>query len=176
VVTIKVKKLHPDARLPSFGTAGAAGADLFAVLDCNYPLGPGETARIPLGFACEIPPGYEIQVRPRSGLAARYAVTVTNSPGTVDCDFRGEMMVLLINHGPTTIYIAPGDRVAQAVVNAVPKVEYVLVDELGDTGRGAGGFGSTGGFATHAAGCPHKAGCLTSEECATMTRLGADRR
>ncbi len=144
LIVVKVKKLRPGAQLPAFGSAGAAGADLFAVLEDDVWLNPGDLVPVPLGFACEIPEGFEIQVRPRSGLAAKHGVTVANSPGTVDCDFRGEMMVLLVNHGGQSVVIRNGDRVAQAVLKSVPQVEYVEVEELGTTARGAGGFGSTG--------------------------------
>lgn len=118
--------------------------DLHAALDAPIQIAPGAVAAVPTGLAMAIPHGYEGQVRPRSGLAIKHAVTVVNAPGTVDEDFRGPVMVLLINHGREPFTIAHGDRVAQMVIAPVSQAEVVEVAELGQTERGAGGFGSTG--------------------------------
>lgn len=107
-------------------------------------LRPGAVALVPTGFAYEIPPGFEMQVRPRSGLAFKHGVTVLNAPGTIDADYRGELKVLLINHGPEPFEIKPGERIAQIVVAPVSAAVFTEVRELSDTQRGAGGFGSTG--------------------------------
>ena len=107
-------------------------------------LEPGDRALIPTGFALEIPVGYEAQVRPRSGLALKHGVTLLNTPGTIDADYRGELMVILINHGSEPFLIRRGDRIAQLVIAPIAQVEVIAVDVLGATGRGQGGFGSTG--------------------------------
>ena len=136
------KRLHPDAVVPEFKTAGGAGADLYSVEDVH--IAEGETKIVKLGFAVSIPHGYEIQVRPRSGLAIKHGITVLNSPGTVDSDYRGEMMVILSNFGKSYFKVKVGDRIAQAVVSVVPQTSFVEVEDLDVTERGAGGFGSTG--------------------------------
>jgi dUTP pyrophosphatase len=118
--------------------------DLHAALDTAMQLAPGAVAAIPTGLAMAIPRGYEGQVRPRSGLAAKHAVTVVNAPGTIDADYRGEVKVLLINHGREPFAIAHGDRVAQLIIAPVVQAELAVVEELSETDRGAGGFGSTG--------------------------------
>lgn len=141
-VKIKVKKNHPEAQLPKMAYATDAGADVHSVE--NAHLRPGQTKVIDLGFSVEIPPGWEIQVRPRSGLAAKKGVTVLNSPGTVDAPYRGPMKVILHNSSEQALYINTGDRIAQFCVRRVPQVSYEWADELSDTDRGAGGFGSTG--------------------------------
>lgn len=125
-------------------TAGAAGLDVVAALDGPLTLPPGEWAAVPTGLVCVVPMGWEIQVRPRSGLAFRSGVTVLNSPGTIDADYRGELKVLLINHGREPFVVERGMRVAQLVVGPVAPVTIQVVAELDDTARGAGGFGSTG--------------------------------
>lgn len=122
----------------------AAGLDLCAAIDEPITLAPGASAAIGTGLAMAIPPGYEGQVRPRSGLAKNHEVTVLNAPGTIDSDFRGHAMVLLINHGREPFVIKTGERIAQLVIAPVAQAELVEVDELDDTNRGAGGFGSTG--------------------------------
>ena len=139
---IKFKKLNDNAVIPAYQTKGSAGADLVSVEEKT--LIPGETAMVSTGFSMEIPDGYEVQIRPRSGLAAKHSITVTNSPGTVDSDFRGEVKVILTNLGKADFTIKPGDRVAQMVVAKVEQPEFELVDELSETERGEGGFGSTG--------------------------------
>ena len=144
---LRVYKMRPDALVPSYETRGAAGLDLAACLDAPLVLEPGHVARIPTGLRIALPPGHEGQVRPRSGLAARHGITVLNAPGTVDEDYRGEVQVLLINHGAEAFTIAHGDRVAQLVIAPVTHAQVETVSEeasLGITGRGQGGFGSTG--------------------------------
>ena len=132
--------------LPSYQSAHAAGLDLVAAMpeDAPVSLEPSDRALVPTGFALELPEGYEAQVRPRSGLALKHGVTVLNSPGTIDADYRGEVMVILINLGSDAFLIQRGDRIAQLVVSPVTHVEIVAVEELGATKRGTGGFGSTG--------------------------------
>ncbi|ORE92808.1 dUTP diphosphatase [Aurantimonas sp. 22II-16-19i] len=153
-VTVRVMRLaagaegasgdREPAALPDYASAGAAGADLRACLDAPLTLAPGARAMVPTGLAVELPEGFEMQIRPRSGLAAKHGVTVLNAPGTVDADYRGEVKVLLVNLGEETVTIAAGDRIAQAVIAPVTRAEFTLVDGLSDTMRGAGGFGSTG--------------------------------
>ena len=130
--------------LPGYASPGSAGLDLRAAVDAELRLAPGERARVPTGFAIELPAGHEGQVRPRSGLADRHGVTLANSPGTIDADYRGELQVLLINLGSEPFVVRRGDRLAQLVVAPVARARAVEVEELSDTGRGAGGFGSTG--------------------------------
>ena len=132
--------------LPAYQTAHAAGLDLLAAVPEDAPifLAPGEHAMIPTGLAIALPVGHEAQVRPRSGLAAKHGVTVLNSPGTVDADYRGEICVLLINHGDETFLVQRGERIAQMVIAPVSRVELVPTDSLSATDRGSGGFGSTG--------------------------------
>lgn len=132
--------------LPAYQTAQAAGADLHAAVPAESPmeLAPGQRAIVPCGFAMALPPGFEAQVRPRSGLAAKHGVTVLNSPGTIDADYRGEVMVIVINLGPDVFTIARGERIAQMVIAPVVQPAFVLGDDLDATERGTGGFGSTG--------------------------------
>jgi len=132
--------------LPALATRLAAGADLRAALPENAPLTllPGERALVPCGFAMALPAGFEAQVRPRSGLAVRHGITVLNAPGTIDADYRGEVMVPLINLGQEAFTLARGERIAQLVIAAVAQPLFSLEDELDETERGAGGFGSTG--------------------------------
>ena len=145
-ITIKVKRLAggADLALPALATAHAAGADLRAAVSGPVVIGPGEIRLIPCGFAMAIPPGYEAQVRPRSGLSSQHGLTVINSPGTIDADYRGEVQVPLVNHGKEPFTVERGMRIAQMVIAAVPKVTYVEVEELDETARGKGGFGHTG--------------------------------
>ncbi len=135
-----------DLPLPRQHSAGAAGADLVAALgaDAELTLAPGARALVPCGFAMALPPGYEAQVRPRSGLAARHGVTVLNAPGTIDADYRGEVQVILVNLGEAPFAIRRGDRIAQMVVAPVSAVAFSLRETLDETERGAAGFGSTG--------------------------------
>lgn len=132
--------------LPAYATPGAAGADLRANLPDRgtITLAPGARALVPTGMAMEIPQGYEVQLRPRSGLAHKHGVTLTNSPGTIDSDYRGPLGVLMINHGEAPFDIVHGERIAQMVVAPVVQADMIAVDALDDTDRGAGGFGSTG--------------------------------
>ena len=132
--------------LPRQQTSGAAGLDLAAAIgaDETLTIAPGDCAMVPTGLAIALPEGYEAQIRPRSGLAARHGVTVLNSPGTVDADYRGEVKILLINHGRDAFVLRRGDRIAQMVVARVAAVELVEIDELDATERGEGGHGSTG--------------------------------
>jgi dUTP pyrophosphatase len=130
--------------LPAYATPGSAGLDLRAHLEEPRTLQPGERTLIPTGLSLALPDGYEAQVRPRSGLALKHGITVLNSPGTVDADYRGDVGVILINHGHEPFEIAPGDRIAQLVVAAYAQVEWALMETLPETERGSGGFGHTG--------------------------------
>ena len=136
--------LKEGALLPKYQTAGSAGADLHAYLTEPVTLNPMERKLIPTGLFVELPVGYELQVRPRSGLALKYGITVLNTPGTVDSDYRGELCVLLVNFGSEPFTIRNGDRIAQAVVAQAVQVSFVQTDALSKTGRGADGYGSTG--------------------------------
>lgn len=142
-----VRRLRPDATLPRYATEGAAGLDLAAALDASVEISPGGRAIVGTGIAIHLPRETEGQVRPRSGLAARHGVTVLNAPGTIDEDYRGEVKVILINHGQSPFRIESGDRIAQLVVKPVLRVTVEETrEEAPQTERGAGGFGSTGGF------------------------------
>ena len=141
---VSIQRLSPNATLPAYATSGAAGMDLSAALDGPLVIGPGDTALVPCGFAIALPHGFEAQVRPRSGLAAKHGVTVLNAPGTIDADYRGEVKAILINHGREPFTITPGMRVAQMVVAAVEQVVWAPAEELPETTRAAGGFGHTG--------------------------------
>jgi len=144
---LRVHRMRANAVLPRYASEGAAGLDLAACLTAPMTLAPNGTARVPTGLQIALPSGHEGQIRPRSGLAARYGVTVLNAPGTIDEDYRGEVQVVLINHGREPLTIAHGDRIAQLVVAPVIRAEVEAVetdDELGVTGRGEDGFGSTG--------------------------------
>ena len=143
-VAVRIRRLNNghELPLPAYATAGAAGMDVVAAE--TVLIRPGGRAAVATGFAMQIPQGYEIQVRPRSGLAFKHGITVPNTPGTIDSDYRGELKVLLINHGPDDFAIQRGDRIAQLVPAAVTLATFDEVEELDDTSRGAGGFGSTG--------------------------------
>jgi dUTP pyrophosphatase len=134
----------PGASLPVYQTEGAAGADVCAFLESPLEIPPNGRVAAPTGLYFEIPPGYEVQVRPRSGLAAKFGVTLTNTPGTIDSDYRGELKVLLINHGADPYTVRNGDRIAQLVAAPVTRARFVPAETLTETGRGQGGFGSTG--------------------------------
>ena len=171
MIPVKVKKLHPDAVIPKYSTPGSAGFDLVAVEDAIIE--PGKTVKVRTGLAFEIPPGYELQIRPRSGISAKTKLRIANAPGTVDADYRGEVCVLLQNTeqifladgwGPPlkgtahyidgekyieeytygTYIIRKGDRIAQGVIAPVYRAAFEVIDELSETERGSGGFGSTG--------------------------------
>jgi dUTP pyrophosphatase len=146
VVEVEVKRLPhgADLPLPEYATADSAGLDLLAAVDGDFTLQPGKRALVPTGLAIALPQGYEAQVRPRSGLALRNGVTVLNSPGTVDADYRGEVSVILANLGDAPFVVTRGMRIAQMVVAPVSRLRWSDVAELPDTARGAGGFGSTG--------------------------------
>jgi dUTP pyrophosphatase len=142
--TLAVQKLRPDAVLPRYMTDGAAGLDLSAAIDQAVEIRPGGRAPVGTGLAIAIPLGYEGQVRPRSGLALRHGLTVANAPGTIDADYRGELIVILINLGQEPVRIEPGHRIAQLVIAPVAHAAIAEVTELPPTERGGGGFGSTG--------------------------------
>jgi dUTP pyrophosphatase len=144
VPRVLIKKLRADAIVPRYMTAHAAGLDLSAAVDAPIELRPGQRTAIPTGLAIKLPDGYEAQVRPRSGLAREHGVTLVNSPGTIDADYTGPLVILVINHGEHAVRIEPGQRIAQLVVAPVVQAELAEVDELPVTARGAGGFGSTG--------------------------------
>lgn len=133
-----------NASTPKYASHGAAGADVRAHIPEELTIAPGETALIPTGLRMAIPEGYEVQVRPRSGLALKHGITVLNTPGTIDSDYRGEVGIILINHSKTAFTVTPGMRIAQLVVAAVVLAEFVVSEELATTARGAGGFGHTG--------------------------------
>ena len=135
---------HGPEDIPKYATQGSAGIDIQAAIDKPINVKPGKRILIPTGFKVEIPENFEIQVRPRSGLAIKHGISVLNSPGTIDSDYRGEIGVILINHGDTDFKINPFDRIAQIVVTQIIKVNIVKNDDLSKTQRGSGGFGSTG--------------------------------
>lgn len=141
---LKFRKVRPGALAPAYMTAGAAGMDLASAAEGPVTLAPGGRTAVPTGLELEIPEGYEGQVRPRSGLARKHGVTLTNAPGTIDWDYRGEVTVLLVNLGTDPHTISPGDRIAQLVIAPVARVTLEEVGALSDTARGAGGFGHTG--------------------------------
>ena len=145
-VDVLVRRLPhaQDLPLPSYATDGAAGADLCAAVDGELVIAPGERVAVPTGLVLEIPVHYEGQVRPRSGLAIRRGLTVVNAPGTIDSDYRGEVMVLLVNLGAEPVAIGRGDRIAQLVIAPVTRAGFAEVDDVSLSDRGDGGFGSTG--------------------------------
>ncbi len=144
VPRVQIKKLRPDAIVPAYQTANAAGLDLCAAIDAPITIAAHARALIGTGLAMAIPPGFEGQVRPRSGLAKNHGITLTNSPGTIDADFRGEVGILVINHGAEAFTIENGHRIAQLVIAPVIQAEVEEVTDLAETARGSGGFGSTG--------------------------------
>jgi dUTP pyrophosphatase len=142
---VKVKRLENfKGDLPAYQTALASGFDVRAQLSTHVALKPGERALIPTGLAFEIPPGWEIQARPRSGWAIKQGMTLMNTPGTIDADYRGEVKIILVNLGQEPVLIQDQERIAQLVLCPVVQAEFVMVEELGGSDRGAGGFGSTG--------------------------------
>jgi dUTP pyrophosphatase len=144
-VTLKVKRLPHCKNLPAYATSGSAGMDLTAAIDQPMTVEPNKRAQIPTGIQVEIPEGYEGQVRPRSGLAHKAGISLTNCVGTIDSDYRGEVCVLIINHGEQAYTFQPGEKIAQLLITPVPRVDIVEVEELAvSEERGAGGFGSTG--------------------------------
>jgi dUTP pyrophosphatase len=142
-IPVKIKRLR-EVSLPCYMTEQAAGVDLHAALDEAFVLHPGERALVPTGLALEIPAGYEAQVRPRSGLALRHGISLVNTPGTIDADYRGEVGIILINHGKEPFTVEPGERIAQLVFARFERAQFLEVQELGETERGSGGFGHTG--------------------------------
>ena len=145
-LTVKIQRLRADSnnQLPCYMTTHSAGLDLYAELSEDIVLSPGERALIPTGIALELPDGYEVQIRPRSGLALRHGITLVNSPGTIDPDYRGEISVIVINHGNEQFRISSGDRIAQMIFSRFVRATFIEVSELGTTIRGEGGFGHTG--------------------------------
>ncbi len=148
-IVVPVRRLRPEREpvlpLPAYATAGAAGMDLYADLDEPIELQVGARCAVPTGIAIALPPGYEAQVRPRSGWGLHAGVTLLNSPGTIDSDYRGEIQVIVVNLGSEPVRIERGDRIAQLVVAPVSRVRWQELGELPDTERGSGGFGHTGG-------------------------------
>jgi dUTP pyrophosphatase len=144
MIQVQVKKINQSAEIPKYMTTGSAGCDVKACLPQPLEILPGKRAAVPTGLAFGIPEGYEVQVRPRSGLSIKQGLTVVNSPGTIDSDYRGEVMVLMINLGAEPVRLTPGDRIAQLVIKKVEQIQWESVDDLSQTDRGAGGFGSTG--------------------------------
>lgn len=146
VLSAKLRiSLASGAKMPTYATEDSSGADIYAFLpDSDFILEPGTFSMIPTGIKMEISSGYEVQIRPRSGLSAKYGITVLNSPGTIDADYRGEVRVILINHGNKPFTIEHGSRIAQMVLSKTHKAEFTLSKELNNTSRGEGGFGSTG--------------------------------
>jgi dUTP pyrophosphatase len=143
-IEVAIRRLRPGARLPAYQTAQAAGLDLHACVDEPVVIAPGARALVPTGIALALPADCEAQIRPRSGLALHHGVTLLNSPGTIDADYRGEVMVLLVNHGSAEFAVRDGERVAQMVIARVARARLVEVDVLDETARGAGGYGHTG--------------------------------
>lgn len=145
--TVQITRVRPgleDIPLPSYATAGAAGMDIRAAIEEPLVLEPGQRTSVPTGIAIALPVGYECQVRPRSGLAMKHGISMVNNPGTVDEDYRGEIGVLLINHGTEPFTIQRGERIAQIVIAQYEKIDWKEVEALPESGRGSGGFGSTG--------------------------------
>lgn len=141
-VIVKIKRLAPEAKVPRYEHPGDSGADLVAIADHLLP--PMQWVAVPTGLAAEVPPGFELQVRPRSGLALKHGVTVLNTPGTIDAGYRGEIKVILMNLGPEPFQISQGQRIAQLVVAPILFGQFEEVDQLAESQRGSGGFGSTG--------------------------------
>ncbi len=144
IINIKRVRANEDLSLPRYMTASAAGLDLYADVSATLVLLPGERALVPTGIAISLPDGYEAQVRPRSGLALRHGISLVNAPGTIDPDYRGEIGVIVINHGVEPFVLQRGERIAQVVISRFARAELREVAELDDTDRGDGGFGHTG--------------------------------
>jgi dUTP pyrophosphatase len=144
-IIVRIKKLRPNtARLPEYMTPNAAGMDLYADLDDDIILQPGARSLLPTGIALALPHGYEAQIRPRSGLALRHGITLVNSPGTIDQDYRGEIGIIMVNHGREPFTVRNGERIAQMVFAPISRAELQEVDDLDETERGERGFGHTG--------------------------------
>ena len=144
MVKVLIKKLNPSVQLPSYKTNGASGMDLMAYIDKSINLEPGQSCLVSTGLSVAFPKEYEIQIRPRSGLAAKNNVSVLNTPGTIDSDYRGEIKIILFNHGSENFTINKNDRVAQMVLTPIVKMDLEETTELPESIRGEGGFGSTG--------------------------------
>ena len=144
MIKVLIKKLNPKVNLPSYKTKGSSGMDLMAFVDKPIIIHPGKSCLIPTGLSIAIPEDTEIQIRPRSGLAAKSSLSVLNTPGTIDSDYRGELKVILFNHGKENFLVNNNDRIAQMILMPVLKVDFQEVDNLPETIRGSGGFGSTG--------------------------------
>lgn len=144
MVKVLIKKLNPKAKLPSYKTSGSSGMDLMALIDDTLTIKPNQSVLVPTGISIAIPDDTEVQIRPRSGLAAKSNISVLNTPGTIDSDYRGELKIILINHGKEDFLINNGDRIAQMILMPVLKIEFEEVEDLPETIRGSGGFGSTG--------------------------------
>ena len=144
MVKVLIKKLNPKAKLPSYKTSGSSGMDLMALIDNTLTIKPNQSVLVPTGLSIAIPDDTEVQIRPRSGLAAKSNISVLNTPGTIDSDYRGELKIILINHGKEDFLINNGDRIAQMILMPVLKIEFEEVEHLPETIRGSGGFGSTG--------------------------------
>ena len=143
MVKVLVKKLSTKVQLPSYKTKGSSGMDLMAFIDNPITIAPNTSALIPTGLSIAIPEDFEIQIRPRSGLAAKSNISVLNTPGTIDSDYRGELKIILYNHSKKSFSVKKNDRIAQMVLSPILKVDFEEVEELPDTARGTGGFGST---------------------------------
>ena len=144
MVKVLIKKLSPSVQLPSYKTGGASGMDLMAFIKKSINLEPGKSCLVPTGLSVAFPEGYEIQIRPRSGLAAKNNISVLNTPGTIDSDYRGELKIILFNHGRENFIINNNDRIAQMVLTPIVKMKLEETNELPESIRGKGGFGSTG--------------------------------
>ena len=141
---VQIKKLNQNAKIPEYKTLGSSGVDLEALIEKKIIIEPGKSKIIPTGLSIAIPSDLEVQIRPRSGLALKYNISVLNTPGTIDSDYRGEIKVILFNHGHEEFIINNGDRIAQMILQPVLKFQFDEVEDLDDTIRGSGGFGSTG--------------------------------
>ena len=144
MVKVLIKKLNPDVQLPAYKTTGASGMDIMAFIDSPIKLAPNSSCLVPTGLSIAFSEDYELQIRPRSGLAAKNSITVLNTPGTIDSDYRGEIKIILFNHSKEEFIINNKDRVAQMILMPVIKMELEITENLPDTIRGEGGFGSTG--------------------------------
>tara|TARA_Y100001970_G_scaffold276886_1_gene380277 strand:+ start:991 stop:1428 length:438 start_codon:yes stop_codon:yes gene_type:complete len=144
MVKVLIKKLDPKVKLPKYKTSGSSGMDLMAFIEKPIKISPGTSALIPTGISIAFPKEFEVQIRPRSGLAAKQSIGVLNTPGTIDSDYRGEIKVIIFNHGENEFIVNSDDRIAQMILAPVLKTEFEEVNELPETIRGSGGFGSTG--------------------------------
>lgn len=144
MIKVQIKKLDPNVEIPEYKTSGSSGVDLMANLSQNIIIKSGESCLVPTGLSISIPKDCEVQIRPRSGLAAKSQITVLNTPGTIDSDYRGELKIIIFNHGKEKFVIKNKDRIAQMVLMPILKFDFQEVDDLGDSVRGTGGFGSTG--------------------------------